>query len=161
MNEGSRSFMTSILLFPFHSNRATTLPLPVPPVLGEAFLYEAHGAPCLLQHGLQGQRLLLCPTNPHSAGTKSISPMTCTSTATRCCSSGFSCSPQLLHLPTPAVAEPHPHGTQTLVQAIEALTLCREFWGSQKSRAACDEHEWYCSALSFIHGKKSAAVLFS
>lgn len=99
-------FMASILLFPFHGNRATTLPLLVPLVLGGTFLYKARGAPSLLLHGLQGQLLLLSPTNLYSAGKKTVSPVTRTSTATCCCAPGFSCSLQLLHLPIPAAAEP-------------------------------------------------------
>lgn len=93
-------FMASMLLFSFHGKRAATLPLPVPRVLGGAFLYAVPAASSSLW--IQGWLLLLCPTNPHPAGTKSSKPH-----------APWRRSPQPLHLPTLAAAQPHPHGASS------------------------------------------------
>lgn len=141
-------FMASMLLFSFHGKRAATLPLPVPRVLGGAFLYAVPAASSSLW--IQGWLLLLCPTNPHPAGTKSVSPMP----REEGLLSFFIFQHWLQR--SLILTGPHP-----LVQGTEALTVCFEFRMSQNSRAACNEHDFYCSAFSFVHGKKSAAGFFS
>lgn len=98
--------------------------------------------------------LLSRPKKSYSAGTKSVSPMTCTSTAGCCCTPGF--SPQL-RLPTLAAAGPRSYGALSPDTRDWVIYIVLWIWGNQNSRAIFSEHDCYCSAPSFIHRKKYAA----